>query len=65
MLVNIILFNIDVLMVISIMEKLTVFYAKINVMHVRLNLIFAYLVMELIGFPGLYLFMIASKYNCV
>ena len=52
-------------MVISIMEKLTVFYAKINVMHVRLNLIFAYLVMELIGFPGLYLFMIASKYNCV
>ena len=47
------------------MEKLTVFYAKINVMYVRHNLIFAYLVMELIGFPGLHLIMIASKYYCV
>ena len=47
------------------MECLTVFNAKVNVMHVRLNLIFAYLVMELIGFPGHHLIMIASKYNCV
>ena len=52
-------------MVISIMEKPTVFYAKINVMPVRHNLNFAYLVMEHIGFPGLHLIMIASKYNCV
>ena len=65
MLVNIILFNIDVLMVISIMEKLIVLNAKINVMHVRHNLIFAYLVMELIGFHGLRLIMIASKYNLI
>ena len=52
-------------MVISIMEKLTVLNAKINVMHVRHNLIFAYFVMELIGFHGLRLIMIASKYNFV
>ena len=47
------------------MGKLTVLNAKINVMHVRHNLIFAYLVMELIGFHGLHLIMIASKYNFI
>ena len=65
MLVNIILFNIDVPMVISIMGKLTVFNAKINVMPVLHNPIFAYLVTELIGFLGLQLIMIASKYNFI
>ena len=52
-------------MVISIMEMLTVFNAKINVMHVRHNLIFAYLVMEQIELLGLQLIMIASKYNLI
>ena len=52
-------------MVISIMELLTVFNAKINVMPVLHNPIFAYLVTELIGFLGLQLIMIASKYNFI
>ena len=65
MLVNIILFNIDVLMVISIMEKLTVFYAKINVMHVDKEQIFVCLVTELIELLGHRLIMIASKYNLI
>ena len=47
------------------MEMLTVFNAKINVMHVRHNLIFAYLVMERIELLGLQLIMIASKYNLI
>ena len=50
-------------MVISIMELITVFNAKINVMPVLHNPIFAYLVMELIGFHGLQLITIASKYK--
>ena len=65
MLVNIILFNIDVLMVISIMEKQTVFYAKINVMHVDKEQIFVCLVTELIELLGLRLIMIASKFNLI
>ena len=52
-------------MVISIMEKLTVFYAKINVMHVDKEQIFVCLVTELIELLGHRLIMIASKYNCV
>ena len=48
-------------MVISITEKLTVFNAKINVMHVHKEQIFAYLVTEQIGFHGLHLIVIASK----
>ena len=47
------------------MVLLTVFNAKINVMHVRHNLIFAYLVTEQIELPGLQQIMIASKYNLV
>ena len=50
-------------MVISIMELLTVFNAKINVMPVLHNPIFAYLVTELIELLGLLLIMIASKNN--
>ncbi len=52
-------------MVILIMELLTVFNAKINVMHVLHNPIFAYLVTELIELLGLQLIMIASKYNLI
>ena len=50
-------------MVISIMEFLTAFNAKINVMHVLNNQIFVYLVTELIELLGLLLIMIASKNN--
>ena len=52
-------------MVISIMEFLTVFNAKINAMPVLHNPIFAYLVTELIELLGLLLIMIASKYNFI
>ena len=48
-------------MVISIMEYLTVFYAKINVMRVLQNPTFVYHVMELIGFHGQIKIMIACK----
>jgi len=47
------------------MVLLTVFNAKINVMHVLYNQIFAYLVTELIELLGLQLIMIASKYNLI
>ena len=65
MLVNIILFNIDVIMVIMIMEMLTVFNAKINVIRVPKKQIFVCLVTELIELLGLRLIMIASKYNLI
>jgi len=52
-------------MVISIMEFLTVFNAKINAMPVLHNPIFAYLVTELIELLGLQLIMIASKDNII
>jgi len=48
-------------MVISIMEYLTVFYAKINVMRVLQNPTFVYHVTELIGFHGQIKIMIACK----
>ena len=48
-------------MAISIMEYLTVYNAKINVINVLRNQIFVYLVTELIGFHGLYLIMIVCK----
>ena len=52
-------------MVISIMELLSVFHAKNNVMLVHRHQLFVYHVTELIGFHGLYLIMIASKYNFI
>ena len=52
-------------MVISIMELLTVFNVKYNVMLVHLLQLFVYHVTELIGFLGLHLIMIASKYNFI
>ena len=52
-------------MVISIMENLTVYNAKINVMCVLQNQIFVYPVTELIGLHGLRLIMIVSKYNFI
>jgi len=52
-------------MVISIMVLLTVFNAKINVMRVYKEQIFVYLVTELIGFHGLHLIVIASKYKFI
>ena len=52
-------------MVISIMELLTVFNAKINAMPVLHKPIFAYLVTELIELLGLQQIMIASKYNFI
>ena len=48
-------------MVILIMDFLTVFNAKINVMHVLQNLIFVYLVTEQIGFNGQQKIMIVCK----
>jgi len=48
-------------MVISIMELLTVFNAKISVMLVLHNPTFVYLVTELIGFHGQLKIMIACK----
>ena len=48
-------------MVISIMEYLTVFNVKINVMHVLQNPTYVYLVAELIGFHGQIKIMIACK----
>ena len=48
-------------MVISIMEFLTVFNAKINVIYVLQNLIFVYLVTEQIGFYGPRKIMIVCK----
>ena len=65
MLVNIILFKLDVIMVILIMEMLTVFNAKINVIRVHKERIFVCLVTELIELLGLRLIMIASKYNLI
>ena len=47
------------------MEFLTVFNAKNNAMLVNRHQIFVYLVTELIGFHGLHLIMIASKYNFI
>jgi len=52
-------------MVITIMELLTVFYAKINVMLVQMVQIFVYLVTELIGLHGHHLIMIARKHNFI
>ena len=52
-------------MAILIMEYLTAFNAKINVMHVHQILIFVYLVTELIGFYGPQKIMIACKYNFI
>ena len=49
-------------MVILIMELLTVYYAKLNVVHVLQKQIFAYLVKEIIDFYGLHLIMIACNY---
>ena len=59
------IFLIDVIMVISIMELLSVFNAKNNVMLVHRHQLFVYHVTELIGFHGLHLIMIASKYNFI
>ena len=50
-------------MVILIMEFLIAFNVKINVMLVQLVQIFVYHATELIGFHGLHLIMIDSKYN--
>jgi len=47
------------------MELLTVFNAKNNVMLVHPHQLFVYLVTELIGYHGLHLIMIASKYNFI
>ena len=52
-------------MVILIMEFLTAFNVKINVMLVQLVQIFVYHVTELIGFHGLYPIMIARKHNFI
>ena len=52
-------------MVISIMEYLTVYNAKINVINVLRNQIFVYRVTELIGLHGLHQIMIVSKYNFI
>ena len=52
-------------MVISIMELLIVFNAKINVMLVHRHQIFVYLVTELIGLHGIHLIMIARKHNFI
>jgi hypothetical protein len=52
-------------MVISIMEYLTVFYAKINVMHVLQNPTFVYHVTELIGFHGQIKIMIAYAFMAI
>jgi hypothetical protein len=52
-------------MVITIMELLTVFNAKINVINVHKQQIFVYLVMELIGFHGHHPIMIARKHNFI
>jgi len=52
-------------MVILIMEMLTVFNAKINVIRVHKERIFVCLVTELIELLGLRLIMIASKYNLI
>jgi len=52
-------------MVILIMEFLTAFNVKINVMLVLLVQIFVYHVTELIGFHGLHLIMIARKYYLI
>jgi len=48
-------------MAILIMDYLTAFNAKINVMHVHQNQIFVYHVTELIGFHGQLKIMIACK----
>ena len=48
-------------MVFSIMELLTVFNAKINVINVLKQQIFVHLVTELIGFHGLHPIMIARN----
>ena len=47
------------------MEYLTVFNAKINVMHVLQNPTFVYHVTELIGFHGQQKIMIVCKYNYI
>ena len=52
-------------MVFSIMELLTVFNAKINVINVLKQQIFVHLVTELIGFHGLHPIMIARKYYLI
>ena len=52
-------------MVILIMEFLTAFNVKINVMLVLLVQIFVYHVTELIGFHGLHPIMIARKYYLI
>ena len=52
-------------MVISILELLTVFNAKNNVMLVHRHQLFVYQATELIGLRGLHLIMIASKYNFI
>jgi len=52
-------------MVILIMEFLTAFNVKINVMLVQLVQIFVYHATELIGFHGLYPIMIARKHNFI
>ena len=62
---DILIFNLDAIMVILIMELLTVFNVKINVIHVLHQQIFVYLVTELIEYLGLHLIMIARKYNYI
>jgi len=52
-------------MVISIMEYLTVFNVKINVMHVLQNPTYVYLVAELIGFHGQIKIMIAYAFMVI
>ena len=47
------------------MEYQTAFNAKINAINVLQNPIYVYLVTEQIGFHGLHLIMIASKYNFI
>ena len=52
-------------MAILIMEYLTAFNAKINVMHVHQNRIFVYLVTERIEFHGQQQIMIVCKNNFI